>query len=105
MNSATALVGKCNYIGVELPHGWGRVLNGASSLGAATLSGVLANGTAVSPALVVTLDKAAVSARSVKVLISKHTNAKNVTSDVWLVGGNTYTLTLANVPTPVAASG
>lgn len=58
MNSHTTLVGKCNYVGVELPSGWGPVLKGAS-LGAATLSGVLPNGTAVSPALSVKLDAAA----------------------------------------------
>jgi len=27
-----------NYIGVELPHGWGNVLNGATSFGAATVA-------------------------------------------------------------------
>lgn len=50
MNADAALKDKCDYVGVDLPWGWGPVLRGGSaSLGAATLTGALANGTALNP--------------------------------------------------------
>lgn len=50
MNSDASLKDKCDYVGVSLPSGWGPVLmNGAASMGAATLTGALANGTALNP--------------------------------------------------------
>lgn len=39
MSSDASLKDKCDYLGVELPHGWGNVMKmGSASLGAATLT-------------------------------------------------------------------
>lgn len=106
MNADASLKDKCDYVGVDLPSGWGPVLmNGAASMGAATLSGKLANGTALT-GLTGAVDAASVSRRSLKVKIKPTVDAKtNKSTPVYLVGGNTYTLTLANVPTPTAGKG
>lgn len=81
-------------------------MSGASSLGAATLSGKGTDGKALT-AVTVEVDKAAVSRRSVKVLLKPTVDAKDATKKTanYLVGGATYTLTLANVPTPRTATG
>lgn len=50
MNSDASLKDKCDFVGVDLPSGWGPVLrNGPASMGAVTLTGALANGTALNP--------------------------------------------------------
>lgn len=106
MSSDASLKDKCDYLGVELPHGWGNVIMGAASLGSATLSGTDTDGTALVTGLAVELDLAAVSRRSVKVLVKKTVDATDGTSTAnWLQLGAAYTLTLANVPTPNTASG
>lgn len=106
MNSDASLKDKCDYVGVDLPHAWGPVLvKGSASMGAATLTGVDAKGKALT-GLTGALDAASVSRRSLKVKIKPTVDAKtNKSTAVYLVGGNTYTLTLANVPTPSVGKG
>lgn len=70
MSSDAGVKDKCDYVGVDLPSGWGPVLRkGSASMGAVTLSGALANGTALSPALTSKVDAAATSRRSLKVVV------------------------------------
>lgn len=70
MSSDAAVKDKCDYLGVELPWGWGNVLMaGSASLGSATLTGVGTDGKALSPAPAVEVDAASVSRRSVKVKV------------------------------------
>lgn len=69
MSSAAGLKDKCDVVGLELPWGWGNVLTaGTASMGAATLTGKDAKGKALT-GLTVKVDAAAVSRRSVKVLV------------------------------------
>lgn len=79
MSSDASLKDKCDYLGVELPWGWGNVLSGVASLGAATLSGVDSDGKALTTGLAVEVDAAAVSGRSVKVLVKQTVDATDGT--------------------------
>lgn len=79
MSADAAVKDKVDYLGVDLPWGWGNVLTGGSgSLGAATLTGVGTDGKALA-AMTVEVDKAAVSRRSVKVLVKPTVDPKDAT--------------------------
>lgn len=106
MATNAATKDKCDYLGVELPSGWGNVLMaGAASMGSATLTGVGTDGKALSPAPAVEVDTASVSRRSLVVLVKPTVAADGTTTKNYLAEGATYTLTLANVPTPNAGTG
>lgn len=80
--SDAAFKDKCDYLGVELPWGWGNVLvSGTASLGAPSLTGVLVNGTAISPAPEVELTKGAVSKRSLVVKVKPTVKDGTTTSN------------------------
>lgn len=72
---ADALKDKCDYLAAELPCAWGSVLSGAGSMGAVTLTGVDSAGKALT-LNGVTVDKSAVSGRTVVVKLTGTTDAK-----------------------------
>lgn len=82
-----ALKDTCDYLAVELPHGWGPVLmDGHASVGGVSLSGVGSDGKALAANLTtVEVDKASVSRRSLVVKLKPVVDAKTKASTpMWL---------------------
>lgn len=87
---------KLDYVGVEVPHGWGNVLAGYT--GAATLT----NDTGT---VVCERDTKAESGRSLKLVLVDTAVTGGTAIANHLVKNTNYTLVLANVPTPATAKG
>lgn len=103
---------KSNFVGLELPSGWGNVLRGASGSSAVTTVGEvkLTEHTVVKTVLTATdvpvaLDKGSVSGRTFKVCtVAKVSADGKTTTPVVLKKSTNYTLTVGSVPTPAGAS-
>jgi hypothetical protein len=74
---------------------------GASSVGGVSLSGKLADGTALTGVPAVEVDAASVSCRSLKVTLKPTVDAAGASTANYLVEGATYVLTASGLPTPV----